>query len=55
MRRIIQILTDAHPAIIGTAGTVLLDRISTVVGIAVGLLTLIYLGVRIWRELGKGK
>lgn len=54
MRRILQILDDARPALIGTAGTVLLDRISSIVGILVGLLTLVYLGVRIWKDL-KGK
>lgn len=50
MRRMLQVLNDVRPALIGTAGTVLLDQISSVVGIAVGLATLVYLVVRIWKE-----
>lgn len=53
MRRILQIIDDARIALIGTAGTVLLDQISTVVSILVGLVTLVYFGVRIWREVGR--
>ena len=51
MKRLLDILIDARPALIGTAGTVLLDQISTVVSILVGLATLVYLVVRISREL----
>ena len=50
MRRIVQIFIEARLALIGTAGTVLLDQISKVVSIAVGLVTLVYLAIRIWRE-----
>lgn len=53
MRRFIQILDDVRPALIGTAGTVLLDQISSVVGILVGLATLVYLVVRIRKEVGR--
>ena len=54
MRRLLQILDDARPALVGAAGTVLLEQISTIVSIAVGLLTLVYLALRIWREI-RGK
>jgi hypothetical protein len=53
MRKILQVIDDARPALVGVAGTVLLDQISTVVSILVGLVTLVYLVVRIWREVGK--
>lgn len=37
----------------GTVGTVMLDRIHLVVGIAVGLTTIVYLIIRIRKELDK--
>mgnify|MGYP000356766039 CR=1 FL=1 len=55
MKRVVQILVDSRPALIGTAGTVLLDQISTFVSILVGMATLAYLVLRIIRELKSGK
>jgi hypothetical protein len=42
-----------RPVWIGTGTTVALDHINTGIGILVGLATLVYLILRIWRELGK--
>ena len=47
---VLSVINDARPALIGTAGTVPLDQISSVVGILVGLATLVYLVVRIRKE-----
>ena len=56
MKRIFEILLDSRPALIGSAGTgatLILDRVNFVVGILVGLATLVYLFVRIRKELLK--
>jgi hypothetical protein len=53
MRRIYDTLIDLRPAWIGTGTTVALDHINTAVGILVGLATLVYLILRIRRELRK--
>jgi hypothetical protein len=41
------------PAIgtIGLLGTITLDYINTAVAICVGLMTLVWLGIKIWKEL----
>ena len=53
MRRIYEQLVDIRPAWIGGGTTVLLEHINTAVGILVGLATLVYLALRIRRELRK--
>lgn len=56
MRRIYEQIIDLRPAWIGTAGTgatAILDGVNAAVGILVGLATLIYLIVRIRKEIGK--
>ncbi len=56
MRRLYQQILDLRPAIIGTAGTgatAFLDGVNAAVGILVGLATLIYLIIKIRRELKK--
>jgi hypothetical protein len=53
MKRIYEQIIDLRPAIIGTGTTVALDHINTAVGILVGLATLVYLILRIRRELKK--
>ena len=56
MRRIYEQIIDLRPAILGTAGigaTAILDGVNAAVGILVGLATLVYLIVRIWKELMK--
>ena len=57
MKTALAILLQDRPVWIGafgTAGTVMLDRIHLIVGIAVGLTTIIYLIIRIREELAKG-
>ena len=51
MRRIYEQFIDMRPAWIGTGTTVVLDHINTVIGILVGLATLVYLVLRIRKEL----
>ena len=53
MRRIYEQSIDLRPAILGTGTTVALDHINNAVGILVGLATLVYLIIRISRELRK--
>ena len=56
MKPIIQSIQDLKPAIVGTAGTgatAILDGVNAAVGILVGLATLVYLIIRISRELRK--
>jgi hypothetical protein len=53
MKRIYETALDLRPAIIGTGTTVALDHINTAIGILVGLATLVYLVLRIRRELLK--
>ena len=56
MRRIYEQFIDLRPAWIGTAGTgatAILDGVNAAVGILVGLATLIYLVIRIRKELKK--
>lgn len=55
MKRLIESLQDLKPALIGTGGTAttMLDGVNAAVGILVGLATLIYLIVRIRKELKK--
>jgi len=56
MRRIYEQIIDLRPAILGTAGTgatAILDGVNAAVGILVGLATLVYLIVRIRKELTK--
>jgi len=53
MRRIYEQIIDLRPAILGTGTTVALDHINNAVGILVGLATLVYLIIRISRELRK--
>lgn len=56
MRRIYEQIIDLRPAILGTAGTgatAILDGVNAAVGILVGLATLVYLIVRIRKELRK--
>ena len=53
MRRIYEQIIDLRPAWIGTGTTVALDHINNAVGILVGLATLVYLIIRISRELRK--
>ena len=56
MRRIYEQIIDLRPAILGTAGTgatAILDGVNAAVGILVGLATLVYLVVRIRKELTK--
>ena len=56
MRRILESIYDLRPALLGTAGTgatVILDGVNAAVGILVGLATLIYLVIRIRKELRK--
>ena len=52
-------MNNSHiPAFIGTAGTVgafTLASINQIVAIAVGIFTLIYLSIRIYKELKNGK
>lgn len=54
MRRLLDITLDLKPAFLGTASLglcTILEGISTVVGILVGLATLVYLTLRIRREI----
>jgi hypothetical protein len=54
MRRLVDSLLADRTVLIGTAGTattVFLDRVHTVVGILVGLATLTYLFMKIRREM----
>lgn len=56
MRRICEQIIDLRSAILGTAGTgatAILDGVNAAVGILVGLATLVYLIVRIRKELRK--
>jgi hypothetical protein len=53
MKRVYEQIIDLRPAIIGTGTTVALDHINTAVGILVGLATLVYLILRIRKELRK--
>ena len=56
MKRLLEIAQNLKPAWIGTAGTgatAYLDGIHTTVGILVGLATLIYLAIRIAKEIRK--
>lgn len=56
MRRFIEAAQDLKPALVGTAGTgatAILDGVNAAVGILVGLATLIYLVIRIRKELRK--
>ena len=53
MRRLLEVANSLRPAWIGTGTTVALDHINTTVGILVGLATLVYLILRIRRELRK--
>ena len=56
MRRLYEQIIDIRPALIGTAGTVataILEGANAVVGILVGLATLVYLVVKIRNELRK--
>ena len=46
MKRLFDLALDLRPAIIGTSTTVALDYLNSVVGILVGLATLVYLMVR---------
>tara|TARA_Y100001938_G_C8071180_1_gene423160 strand:- start:1162 stop:1320 length:159 start_codon:yes stop_codon:yes gene_type:complete len=52
-------MNNSHvPSFIGTAGTVgtfTLASINQIVAIAVGIFTLIYLSIRIYKELKNGK
>jgi hypothetical protein len=51
MKRIFEQIIDLRPALIGTSTAVALDHINNVIGILVGLATLVYLILRIRREL----
>jgi hypothetical protein len=54
MKEALALILQDHPVWIGafgTFGTILLDRIHLVVGIAVGLTTIVYLIIRIRKEL----
>ena len=54
MKRILEILIADRPAIIGatgTAWTVVLERVHTILGILVGLITIVYLTIKIRQEL----
>jgi hypothetical protein len=53
MKRVYETVIDLRPAWIGTGTTVALDHINTAIGILVGLATLIYLILRIRREILK--
>ena len=56
MKPIIQSIQDIKPAIVGTAGTgatAILDGVNAAVGILVGITTLVYLIVRIRKEIKK--
>ena len=56
MKRVLETLIDMRPAWIGTAGTgatAFLDGVNAAVGILVGLATLVYLVIRIRKELRK--
>ena len=56
MKRLIEAAQDLKPALVGTAGTgatAILDGINAAVGILVGLATLIYLVIRIRKEIKK--
>lgn len=53
MKRVYEQIIDLRPAWIGTGTTVALDHINTAVGILVGLATLVYLILRIRKELRK--
>ena len=56
MRRFIEAAQDLKPALVGTAGTgatVILDGVNAAVGILVGLATLVYLVIRISKEIQK--
>ena len=55
-RRILAAAGEIKPAIVGTLGTTataVLDSINVAIGIAVGLATLVYLIIRIRKELRK--
>lgn len=56
MRRFIEAAQDLKPALVGTAGTgatAILDGVNAAVGILVGLATLVYLVIRISKEMQK--
>ena len=56
MRRIYEQIIDLRPAILGTAGTgatAILDGVNAAVGILVWLATLVYLVIRIRKEIKK--
>ncbi len=53
MKRFIEAIQDAKPALIGTGGTAILDGVNAAVGILVGLATLVYLVIRIRKEIKK--
>lgn len=53
MRRIYEQIIDLRPAWIGTAATAILDGVNAAVGILVGVATLVYLVIRIRKELRK--
>ena len=56
MKRFIETIQDAKPALVGTAGTgatAILDGVNAAVGILVGLATLVYLVIRIRKEIKK--
>jgi len=56
MKRFIEAIQDAKPALIGTGGTAttaILDGVNAAVGIMVGLATLVYLVIRIRKEIKK--
>jgi hypothetical protein len=56
MKRIIETAQDLKPALIGTAATgtsAILDGVNAAVGILVGLATLVYLIIRIRKEMHK--
>lgn len=56
MKRLIESLHDVKPALIGTGSvttSAILDGVNAAVGILVGLTTLVYLIVRIRKELMK--
>lgn len=56
MKPFIEAIQDAKPALVGTAGTgatAILDGVNAAVGILVGLATLVYLVIRIRKEIKK--
>lgn len=53
MRRALDIFLDLKPAVIGASTTVILEHLNAVVGLLVGCATLVWLVLRIRKELGK--